>query len=166
MNSWWCCLKLSFKNATRVSTSATIITRPLDPKWFLSDETEQFFHAWKAVFGGDHTRKLLCAWHVDCALREALKDLSDKETQIQIYHYLKVLLSDNEEGRFRAVPQQFLTALRTMNNQFYAFFKHTYFIHIKQWAPCFQHYAAVSTNVYLESFHESAKTELSSAQTE
>ena len=78
-------------------------TGPLHPNWFIPDDAEEFFYAWKAVMGGDHTRKVQCTWHVDCAWRKALKGVSDKETQIQVYQYLTVLLSDNEEGRLRAL---------------------------------------------------------------
>ncbi len=45
----------------------------ISPLWFMSDDAEQFFTAWKAVFGHGQTKKLLCAWHVDRAWR-ALRD--------------------------------------------------------------------------------------------
>ena len=42
-------------------------TGHLKPQWFMSDDANQYFNAWKGVFGGDETTKLLCAWHVDRA---------------------------------------------------------------------------------------------------
>ena len=59
-------------------------TGPLHPQWFMSDDAEQFFNAWKAVhvFGGENCRKLLCAWHVDRAWRKALNDISNKDEGI------------------------------------------------------------------------------------
>ena len=50
---------------TEVLKSIKDATGPLHPQWFMSDDAEQFFNAWKGAFGGDHTRKLLCAWHLD-----------------------------------------------------------------------------------------------------
>ena len=50
---------------TEVRKSIKDATGLLHPQWFMSDDAEQFFSAWKVVFGGDHTKKLLCAWHVD-----------------------------------------------------------------------------------------------------
>ena len=46
---------------------------PLHPQWLMSDDAQQFISAWKAVLGGDHTRKLLFAWHVDWAWWSAQK---------------------------------------------------------------------------------------------
>ncbi len=34
----------------------------LNTKWFMSDDADT---AWRATFGDQQTRKLLCAWHVD-----------------------------------------------------------------------------------------------------
>jgi len=43
-------------------------TGPLEqPRWFMSDDAEQYFNAWKGVFKADKTTKLLCVWHVDRA---------------------------------------------------------------------------------------------------
>ena len=52
----------------------------LSPSWFMSDDAEQYFNAWRGVFGDNGTKKLLCAWHVDRAWRDALaKHVEDKE---------------------------------------------------------------------------------------
>ncbi len=42
-------------------------TGTLQPQWFMTDDAEQFYTAWKTVFGANDTTKLLCAWHVDRA---------------------------------------------------------------------------------------------------
>ena len=34
------------------------------PRWFMSDDLEQYFNAWQGVFGGSDTRKVICVWHV------------------------------------------------------------------------------------------------------
>ena len=43
----------------------------MNPKWFMTDDAEQYYSAWVRVFGGN-PNKLLCAWHVDRAWRENL----------------------------------------------------------------------------------------------
>ena len=44
----------AFLNA--IKTACGII----EPEWFMSDDAEQYFNAWKGVFGGNKTRKVLC----------------------------------------------------------------------------------------------------------
>ena len=44
----------------------------IKPQWFMTDDAEQYYNAWKEVFGEGSTRKVLCAWHVDRAWRRAL----------------------------------------------------------------------------------------------
>ena len=44
------------------------------PRWFMSDDAEQYFNSWKGMFGAEGTIKLLCALHVDRAWRNALKE--------------------------------------------------------------------------------------------
>ena len=39
-------------------------TGPIQTKYFMTDDAEQYFSSWKQVFGAQ-PRKLLCAWHVD-----------------------------------------------------------------------------------------------------
>ena len=54
------------------------------PAWFMSDDEEQFYTAWIAVFGPG-PKKLLCTWHVDRAWRTNLKSLiGDKETEARV----------------------------------------------------------------------------------
>ena len=43
------------------------------------------------VFGG-HPHKLLCAWHVDRAWREHIKQIGQNVLQVQVYHNLNVQL--------------------------------------------------------------------------
>lgn len=38
-------------------------TGQIDAKWFMSDMAEQYYNAWKSVYGGS-PKKLLCTWHV------------------------------------------------------------------------------------------------------
>ena len=45
------------------------------PRWFMSDDAEQYFNSWKGVFGAEGTIKLLCAWHVDRSWRYAVKNI-------------------------------------------------------------------------------------------
>ena len=52
----------------------------LSPQWFMSDDTDQFFNVFRAVFGKGQTKKVLCAWHLDGSWRRALRQ-HVKQTQ-------------------------------------------------------------------------------------
>ena len=77
-------------------------TGSLQPRWFMSDDANQYFNAWKGVFGAKETSKLLCAWHVDQAWRTALNQhVRTQQARNEIYHQLRILLMENKEATFR-----------------------------------------------------------------
>ena len=41
--------------------------------FFMSDDAENFFNAWRAVFTVTKTRKLICAWHIDKSWRGGIQ---------------------------------------------------------------------------------------------
>ena len=55
----------------------------LNTKWFMSDDAEQFFTAWRATFGDQKTQK--CAWHID---RGGVSNLSEEAP----YRFIPILL--------------------------------------------------------------------------
>ena len=134
-------------------------TGPLQsPRWFMSDDAEQYFSAFKGVFDTKETTKLLCAWHVDRAWREALKNhVASMQTRIELYHHLRVLLMESEEGTFRVLLQQFVSLLDREENRFYVYFKDNYCNRLEQWASCFRVGTVVNTNMYVEFFHRLLK---------
>ena len=102
-------------------------TGGINPQWLMTDDAEQFHNAWKEVFGGGSTRKLLCAWHVDHAWRKAIRQhIQEKEKQIEIYHQLRVLLTETEESKFRVTLQEFLSYTEKYHYDFYNHFSMYY----------------------------------------
>ena len=45
----------------------------IEPEWYMTDMAQQYYNAWKEVFGADSTTYLWCAWHVDRAWRDGIK---------------------------------------------------------------------------------------------
>ena len=84
----------AFLNA--IKTACGII----EPEWFMSDDAEQYFNAWKGVFGGNRTRKALCVWRIDRSWCKALHDhIKDKEEQSMsttacVYFYKSLMNPD------------------------------------------------------------------------
>ena len=80
----------------------------LSPQWFMSDDADQFFNAFRAVFGKGQTNKVLCAWHLDRSWRGALRQhVKQNAKRVEIYHFLRVLLIEREEPEFRVKLQNF-----------------------------------------------------------
>ena len=132
-------------------------TGMLNPKWFMSDDAEQFFNAWTAVFGGGGMRKLLCAWHVDKAWRKALDNVKDINIRIELYHFLQALLQENEVTAFRIKLQHFLTIANNRSKDFHSYFLQYYAKRVEQWASCYRVGTTVNTNMFVESFHRVLK---------
>ncbi len=124
----------------------------------MTDDAEQFFSAWKAIFGEAGTTKLLCTWHVDRAWRKALQQhIEEKEKQVEVYHQLRTLLMESQEAKFRDMLQEILTYIKEHYDKFHSYFQHNYTNRLKQWASCHRVNSIVNTNMFLESFHRVVK---------
>ena len=130
----------------------------LQPRWFMSDDANQYFNAWKGVFGGEGTAKLLCAWHVDRAWKTALNQhVHTKQSRNDIYHQLRMLLMENEEATFRQLLQQFISFLDASEKTFSKYFKEHYCHRLSEWVSYCRIGSVVNTNMFLESFHRTLK---------
>lgn len=65
----------------------------IKPLVFMSEDVEQYYHAWSGVFG--HVpKKLLCSWHDDRAWTKAIYEhVSGPEPKLEVYHMLRALLN-------------------------------------------------------------------------
>ena len=52
----------------------------LSPKWFMSDDADQFYNAWIKTFQGSPNH-ILCIWHVLRAWRNNLRALKDHDKE-------------------------------------------------------------------------------------
>ena len=130
----------------------------INPAWFMSDDSDNFFNAWKGVFGQSKTNKIICTWHLDRSWRKALlQHIKNKQSHVNVYHFLHILLNEKDETKFRIDLQEFLTYIQTNHHDFFIYFTSTYTNRIKQWASCFRIGATTNTNMYLESFHRVLK---------
>lgn len=104
-----------------------------------------------------NTKKLICAWHVD---RKGLqKHISSRARQAEVYHHLRVLLSETTEASFRLRLQQFISWLSNedFGAAFLEYFQKEYISRLKQWAPCYRIATVANTNMAVEAFHHSLK---------
>ena len=68
----------------------------------MTDDAEQYWNSWSAIYGNTNTKKLLCKWHIDRAWRKGLTEhVSKQEDRIKIYHYLQLLLSEHDKCNLR-----------------------------------------------------------------
>ena len=82
----------------------------IKPQWVMTDDAEQYYKAWVAVFGlGPH--KLLCTWHVDRAWCNTIKGIKDKEIAALVYHNIRVLLEESNPETFKTMLVKTLVQL-------------------------------------------------------
>ena len=120
----------------------------ITPQWFMSNDAEQFYNAWRSVFG-EVNNKLLCTWHVDRAWREKLSLIKDKQTQVAVYHNLRVLLEEKDIQKFQILLTKTIQQLQ-LNDETYVYRK-------QQWARCYRQGSFINTNMYVEAFHRVLK---------
>ena len=73
----------------------------LEPKYFMSDDADQYLNSWCAAFGKKGTKRLLCAWHIDRAWRKSLaKHVPNFTVRSEIYHHPCILLLEQDETTF------------------------------------------------------------------
>ena len=120
----------------------------------MSDDTEQYFTVWSDIFGSSQTKKILCAWHIDRAWRKALNQhIPSQDDRVQIYHQLRMLLTETNESEFRVMLQAFLTYSEKYHFNFYKYFSTYYCKRVEEWGSCYRCHTQVNTNMFVESFH-------------
>ena len=141
------------------SIQARVDQKMLRPQFFMSDDAEQFFNAWRGVFGTSNTKKLLCSWHVDRAWRKSLHELVPTQSErVTIYHHLRTLLQCDTILHFRILLQNFLSWLiENEHNDFCMYFQTTYCKRVEEWAFSFRDGTPFNTNMFVESFHRVLK---------
>ena len=124
----------------------------------MSDDAEQFHNAWRSVFG-NVDNKLLCTWHVDRAWREKLTLIKDKETQMIVYHSLRLLMEETEVKKFEMLLTKTVQQLQTnaTTAEFGQYFINTYMRRKEQWASCYRQQSFINTNMHVEAFHHVLK---------
>ena len=146
-----CTLKVFFQSMKEKSGS-------IKPAVFMSDDANQYWNAWSDTFGGEGTKKLFCAWHVDRSWRKALREhVPDHADQATLYHHLKVLLGELDVPQFHVLLQQFMLILAMNHPDFFSYFQRTYVNRVEQWANCHRINLHINTNMYVESFHRLLK---------
>ena len=130
----------------------------ITPAWFMSDDADQFYNAWIAVFG-KQPKKLLCIWHVDRAWREKLSLIDDKEMQTEVYHNLRVLMEEKNTDEFEKLYDSTIHQLSACadTQKYCDYFVSTYGKRKNQWAMCYRQGSFINTNMYVEAFHRVLK---------
>ena len=132
----------------------------ISAKVFMSDDADNFYNAWKSTFTVVGTKKLICAWHVDRSWRRSIqKHINTVSDQANVYHYLRVILTETDVNSFHQTLQQFVSWLseREGLGSFCHYFQREYSKSVEQWAPCYRAKCSVNTNMALEAFHRVLK---------
>ena len=130
----------------------------IEPEWYMTDMAQQYYNAWKEVFGADSTTYLWCAWHVDRAWRDGIKRyITTRDQQREVYHQLRVLMMEKNKAKFTTLLTKFLSMNISNSPDFAEYFKSTYCSHIEQWAMCYRVGTPMNTNMFLEAFHRVLK---------
>ncbi len=96
-------------------------------QWFMSDDAEQFYSAWIAVF--NKPRKLLCTWHIDRSWRRAISTMvKDQMNEVSLYHILRTLMEEVDETKFIEVFHSTVNYMKTNEGfeQFLQYFENTW----------------------------------------
>lgn len=123
----------------------------------MSNDEPTWYNAWKEIMGGA-THRLLCAWHVDQDLREAIrKHVADKELQAFTYKALRTVVDAPCEERFEYLLKAFLTWCDLEGEEgllkFKEYFVKCYAKRPEVWAACHRKRAGINANMRLEALH-------------
>ncbi|XP_035224085.1 uncharacterized protein LOC118196736 [Stegodyphus dumicola] len=129
------------------------------PKIFMSDDAPAFYNAWVDIFGAG-PKKLLCAWHVEKAIRVKIQALiKDKELACQVYKSVIVLLREKDERKFQIIFKHLSCMFDSDDNVslFGKYFLSTYSHRLTEIAACYRLNAGINTNMHIEAFHRDFK---------
>ena len=131
----------------------------ISPDIFMSDDAEQYHTAWCSVFG-PVPKKLLCIWHVDRAWKKAIHErVKDGEQKVEVYHMLRVLLTEASITGFHTKLSQAMTFFEEVTPSFFEYMRTIYATRSEQWATCYRIHSPVGTNMVVEAFHRVLKIE-------
>ena len=119
-------ISLSLSNSSRQLKGGLVLLL-LQCTWFMSDDAEQFFNAWRSVIG-PVKNKLLCTWHVDRAWRQKLHFVHDKEMQAAVYRNLRALMEETDKDIFESLLTRTVQQLQVNDSteEFRQYFKNNY----------------------------------------
>ena len=128
------------------------------PRYFMSDDAEQYYTAWIAVFGKG-PQKLLCTWHVDRAWRNSLSSIPDKETKAETFKCLQILLQCPNKKKLDTCIKSFCRNLGGDPNmeKFAHYFTSQYKDRKQEWGLAYRLGAGINTNMYVEAIHRVLK---------
>ena len=130
----------------------------LHPAFFMSDDAQQYWNAWKLAYENSNTKKILCAWHIDKNWRKAIREnIQVAEDQASVYHQLQVVLKETDKSAFHVELQNFMTVIMEKHPAFFQYFSVNYAGRTNEWATCERVGTVANTNMHIESFHRLLK---------
>lgn len=157
----WCLSNREDKIAlTNLFAAVKQNTGDIESHWFMSDDADQYYSSWIHIFSNNACNKLLCTWHVDRSWRKGgLTKIKNKESQVHVYHTLRILLDETEQKTFEVLLQNALFQWKNDEQlkEFHTYFISNYELRKREWASCYRKNAMVNTNMYVEAFHRVLK---------
>ena len=85
--------------------------------------------------------------------------IKDKQELVEVYHLLRVLLTEIDKGKFHVLLQQFVSLMKVKHPSFFTYFSNTYVRRASMsiWATCYRVGTIANTNMHLEAFHRKLK---------
>ena len=96
---WSICNKNDTKSLEKFFEAVKANVGEISPAWLMSDDAEQFYNGWTAVFQYKPNR-ILCSWHVQRAWRKHLKVINDHDKEEEVYQMLKVIMDETNLDDF------------------------------------------------------------------
>lgn len=130
----------------------------LNPKVFLSDDSNIFYNAFVSQFGTNPS-KILCDWHVKRNLFENLSKVCNLEKRKELKKNLIIIINELDIATFQVMLNRLLDELlvdpETVN---YGNYLSTYYANrVEQWAHCYRKGYHKNTNMSLEKWHHELK---------
>ena len=136
------------------------VTGVIKAKVFMSDDDPIYRGAWQRVMAqnSSDTLYLLCAWHVDRAIRKniASKVSGTIEDKAMIYQMFRVLFEELDEDEFLNLATKFKDFLEEENLEEFKVYFEKYYLRsgrVELWAKCYRTSNLINTNNHLESMH-------------
>ncbi|KHJ95183.1 hypothetical protein OESDEN_04875 [Oesophagostomum dentatum] len=139
------------------------------PRYFMSDDASAFFNAYTKIFPGSATRKLLCSWHVQRAIRKnAAKKLIKVCTNLKDELMRRISATCNSPSleEFSKRYGDTLTFLMSHGENEMVDYTHAYWTpRIEEWSCHCRKGAVMHTSMLCERWHRRLKREIFCSKT-
>ncbi|KHJ80066.1 hypothetical protein OESDEN_20268 [Oesophagostomum dentatum] len=154
--------RMTEEEVTLLFEQVKMLVPSFETAYFMSDDSNSFYNAFRRVFPGSEARKLLCTFHITQAVKRNTGKLSNRSHAPMVVAKISELCKTSNPRTFAMQYTRLLTFLREQNEAaMVEYFERNWSSRVTQWGAFGRNYSCMNTSMLIERFHRKLKHEFS-----